>query len=58
MTSNTHRAFANPPMSWLRNMSPKTTMRSQIQTTNPKNKSIVQKRLRSGYVYASIHPPM
>ena len=36
-----HRAFVNPPMSWLRKMSAKTRNRIMIQMTKRKNHSIV-----------------
>ena len=45
---NTHRALATPPMSWLRKMSMKTAMSSQIQRKKRKNMNIVQKRSRIG----------
>ena len=40
ITNITHRNFATPPMSWLRKMSPNTTMSSQIQMKNKKNQSM------------------
>ena len=49
ITSNTHSAFEKPLVSWVRKMSPKTTMRSQIQATNPKTSALsrkVQERIR------------
>src|SRR3954452_21183527 len=39
----THSAFDSPPMSWLRKMSLKTTISSQIQMKNRKNHSIDRK---------------
>ena len=43
MTNSTHKNFAKPPMSWLRKMSAKTVISSQIQMKNRKNQSIDQK---------------
>ena len=43
ITKMTHRALASPPMSWLRKMSMKTTMSSQIQMKKRKNSIIVQR---------------
>src|SRR6476661_7453179 len=39
----TQRAFDHPPRSWLRKMSLKTTISSQIQMKNRKNQSIDRK---------------
>ncbi len=47
-TKMTQSAFAAPPMSWLRKMSEKTTMRSQIQMMKMKISNIVQNRSSSG----------
>ena len=43
ITKITHRALASPPRSWLRKMSPKTTISSQIQMKNMKNQRNDQK---------------
>ncbi len=43
MTKITQSALASPPMSWLRKMSMKMKMRSQIHRMKMKNSSIVQK---------------
>ena len=43
MTKITQIALAKPPRSWLRKMSPKTAMSSQIQMKNRKNQSIDRK---------------
>ena len=43
MMKITQIALANPPRSWLRKMSPKTMISSQIQMKNMKNQSIDQK---------------
>ncbi len=48
MTKITHSALASPPMSWLRKMSLKMTMRSQIHKKKRKNSNIVQKMLSNG----------
>ena len=54
MTKITHRAFAQPPMSWLRKMSMKTMISSQIQMKNKKKYSIDRKASRTGYVEANM----
>ena len=48
MTKMHHSALANPPMSWLRKMSMKTMISSQIQMKNKKKYSMVRKRSRMG----------
>ena len=45
ITKITHSALASPPMSWLRKMSLKMTMSSQIHRKKRKNSNIVQKML-------------
>ena len=42
MTKIVHSALPHPDRSWLRKMSPKTTISSQIQMKNRKNQSIDQ----------------
>ena len=41
-------ALPHPEMSWRRNRSEKTVIRSQNQITHPKNTSIVQRMSRNG----------
>ncbi len=41
-------AFAQPDVSWRRKMSAKTVIRSQIQITNAKNRSMYQNTLKNG----------
>ena len=43
-----HRTLANPEVSWRRKMSVSTVIRIQIQITNAKKMSIVQKTSRNG----------
>ncbi len=43
-----HRTFEKPDVSWRRKMSARTVNRIQIQTTNAKKMSIVQKTSRNG----------
>ena len=43
-----HSALAMPPRSWLRKMSPKTTISSQIQMKNMKKYRIVRKASSTG----------
>ena len=45
----THRALAQPPMSWLRKTSMNTMISSQIQMMKRKKYSIVRKKSRIGY---------
>ena len=52
-TKITHSALATPPMSWLRKMSTKTVISSQIQITKRKKYSIVKKKSRIGYWYVA-----
>ena len=49
ITKTDQKNFAQPPMSFRRNTSPKTRIRSQNQITKPKNTTIVPRMLRNGY---------
>jgi hypothetical protein len=53
MMKITHKALAQPPMSWLRKMSMNTMISSQIQMMKRKKYTIVRKKSSSGYWVAN-----